>query len=66
MSSVFPLEAQGVTCFFEGNSVLDCAEASTIEIKLHNYYYSNYAIEVYFSYVILISNLITVSKDPCL
>ena len=38
------------------------AEASTVKIKLYNYYYCNYVIVVYFSYVIFISILITVSN----
>ena len=64
ISSVFTEEELGVTCFFSGQSVLDCAEASTVKTKLLNYCYCNYVIVVHFSYVIFISNSMTVSNAP--
>ena len=64
MSSVFPIKALGVNCFSAGQSVIVFAEASTVKIKLYNYYYCNYVIVVYFSNVIFFSISITVGNAP--
>ena len=53
------------TCLFAGQSVLDCAEAFTMKVKLYDYYYCNYVIAVYFWYVIFTSISITVSNSSC-
>ena len=64
MRSVFPVGALGINSFFKGQSVIVFAEASTVKIKLYDYYYCNYVIVVYFSYLIFISISITVINAP--